>query len=86
MVNRRMRPAQLLALVRKLSRCRGLSVRELPGRGKGSHRLFVIDDAEGTELAKFGLTAHPRDLSWTVITHLDQSLSHLLGEKWTENR
>jgi hypothetical protein len=86
MVSRRMRPAQVLALVRKLSRARGFSVRELAGRGKDSHRLYAIDDAEGAELARFGLTGHPRDLSWTVMTHLEQDLAHLFGEKWTEAR
>jgi len=86
MVNRRMRSAQMLALVRRLCRERGLAVRELPGRGKGSHRLYAIDDAEGAELARFGLTGHARDLSRTVMTHVEQGLAQLLGEKWTENR
>jgi hypothetical protein len=86
MVNRRMRPAQLLALVRKLSRAQGLSVRELAGRGKGTHRLYAIDDVDGSEVARFGLTGHARDPSWTVMTQLEQGLTHLLGEKWTEAR
>jgi hypothetical protein len=81
-----MRPAQVLALVRRLSRARGLSVRELSGRGKGSHRLYAIEDAEGKELARFGLTGHARDLSWTVMAHLEQGLAHLFGDKWTETR
>jgi hypothetical protein len=86
MVSRRMRPAQVLALVRKLSRAQGLSVRELAGRGKGSHRLYAVNDAEGIELVRFGLTGHARDLSWTVMTQLEEGLAHLYGEKWTETR
>jgi hypothetical protein len=72
-------------LVRRLSRARGLSVRELPGRGKGSHRLFAID-ARGAEVARFGVTGHARDLSWIVMTHIQDGLAHVLGDKWTENR
>ena len=73
-------------MIRKLTRARGLTVRELERRGKGSHRLYAIDDADGTELARFGLTGHARDLSWSVITHLEDGLAPLFGEKWTENR
>jgi nitrogen fixation/metabolism regulation signal transduction histidine kinase len=32
------------------------------------------------------LTGHARDLSWTVLEHLEDGLAHLLGEKWTEYR
>jgi hypothetical protein len=80
-----MRPAQLVALVRRLSRARGLSVRELPGRGKGSHRLFAID-ARGTEVARFGVTGHARDLSWIVMTHTEDGLAHGAGRQVDENR
>jgi hypothetical protein len=85
MVTRRMRPGQVLTLIRKHARARGLVVRELPGRGKGSHRLYAIEDAAGTEAARFGLTGHPRDLSWIVLRQLEDGLAHLFGEKWTEN-
>jgi hypothetical protein len=81
-----MRPAQMLSLVRRHARARDLTVRELPGRGKGSHRLFAIEDAAGAEVARFGLTGHARDLSWTVLGQLEEGLEHLFGEKWTERR
>jgi hypothetical protein len=44
MVNRRMKPAQVLTLVRKLARRHDFTVEELPKRGKGSHRIFVLVD------------------------------------------
>ena len=81
-----MKPAQVLTLVRKLARQHGLTVEELPKRGKGSHRIFVLADAEGNEVGRFGLTGHPRDLSRTVLESIEGSLAHLLGEMWTERR
>jgi hypothetical protein len=81
-----MRPTQVLSLVRRHARARDLTVRELPGRGKGSHRLYAIEDAAGTEVARFGLTGHARDLSWTVLGRLEEGLQHLFGENWTERR
>ena len=84
MVNRKMKPAQALAVIRKLARERNLTVRELPGRGKGSHRIHVLADASGTEVGRFGLTGHARELSRTVLTRLEERLTPLFGEKWTE--
>lgn len=84
MVNRRMKPAQTLAMVRKLARERNLTVRELPGRGKGSHRIYVLADSSGSEVERFGLTGHARELSWTVLARLEERLAPLFGEKWTE--
>jgi hypothetical protein len=81
-----MRPAQMLALIRRHARAHGLTVRELAGRGKGSHRLYALEDATGSEVARFGLTGHARDLSWTVMEHLEDGLAHLFGQKWTESR
>lgn len=86
MVNRRMKPAQVLTLVRKLARRHHLTVEELPKRGKGSHRIFVLVDAEGNEVGRFGLTGHSRDLSRKVLENTERSLAHLLGEKWTEGQ
>lgn len=86
MVNRRMKPAQVLTLVRKLARRHDLTVEELPKRGKGSHRIFVLVDAEGNEVGRFGLTGHSRDLSWKVLESTEGSLAHLFDEKWTEGR
>lgn len=86
MVNRRMKPAQVLTLVRKLARRHDLTVEELPKRGKGSHRIFVLVDPEGNEVGRFGLTGHSRDLSWKVLESTEDSLAHLRGVKWTEAR
>lgn len=79
-----MKPAQTLAIVRKLARSHSLAVRQLPGRGKGSHQLYVLVDSSGKEAARFGLTGHPRELSWTVLTRLEERLAALFGEKWME--
>lgn len=86
MVNRRMKPAQVLSLIRRLAREHGLAVTELPGRGKGSHRIYPLTDSSGAEVARLGLTGHPRDLSWTVLRQIELGLEHLFGEKWTEKR
>lgn len=84
MVNRKMKPAAALSLIRKQARARGLTVRELQGRGKGSHRMFVLENSDGTVVGDFGVTGHPRDLSWTVLTRLEERLAPLFGERWTE--
>ena len=79
-----MKPAQALSLVRKCARARNLSVQQLPGRGKGSHRIFVLADSSGAEVERFGITGHARELSWTVLTRLEERLAPLFGEKWME--
>ncbi len=84
MVNRKMKPAQALAIVRKLARERQLTVSELPGSGKGSHRIYALVDSAGAEVERFGLTGHARELSWTVLTRLEERPAPPFGEKWTE--
>ncbi len=81
-----MKPATVLSLNRRRAREHGLTLRELPGRGKSSHRIFALDDRAGTEVARFGLTGHARELSWTLMTQLEEGLEHVLGRKWTEDR
>ena len=71
-------------MVRKHARDRQLTVRELPGRGKGSHRIYALSDSAKAEVERFGLTGHARELSWTVLTRLEERLEPLFGEKWTE--
>jgi hypothetical protein len=83
-VNRRIKPAQALAIARKLARAHNLAVRQLPGRGKGSHQIFVLVDSSGAEVERFGLTGHSRGLSWTVLTRLEERLAPLFGETWME--
>jgi hypothetical protein len=79
-----MKPAQTLAVVRRLARAHHLVVRQLPGRGKGSHQIYVLVDSSGAEIERFGLTGHPRELSWTVLTRLEERLAPVFGEKWME--
>ena len=82
-----MKPGQVISRVRRLARDRQLVVVELAGRGKGSHRMYAVQDTAGTELARFGVTSHgSRDMSLTVLTAIEEGLVPLLGEKWTEKR
>lgn len=80
-----------MRLVRKLAREHKLMVQPLTkpqggSRGKGSHSLHALVDPSGQEVARFGLTDHPRDLSWTVLTRLEERLTPIFGERWTEKR
>ena len=78
---------QALTLVRRLAREQELTVTELPGRGKGSHRIYALANSAGTEVSRFGLTSHgSKELSWTVLRALEEGLAHLFGDKWTEKR
>jgi hypothetical protein len=74
----------VLSLIRKRGREHALTIRELPGRGKGSHRMFAIEDADGNEVARFGLTGHARDLSWTLLREIEDGLVRLFGEGWMD--
>ena len=71
-------------MVRRLARAHNLAVRQLPGRGKGSHQICALVDSAGAEVERFGLTGHARELSWTVLTRLEERLTPLFGEKWME--
>jgi hypothetical protein len=79
-----MKPGAALSLIRRRAREHNLTIREFPGRGKGSHRMFAIEDADGTEVARFGLTGHSRDLSRTLLQQIDDGLAHLFGEGWMD--
>jgi hypothetical protein len=71
-------------MVRRLARAHNLAVRQLPGRGKGSHQIYALVDSAGAEVERFGVTGHARELSWTVLTRLEERLTPLFGEKWME--
>ncbi len=86
MVNRKMRPAQALSLVRRIARRHEMSVVEQSGRGKGSHRLYALIDSDGSEVARFGLTDHPKDLSCSLLQRLEEGLVPWFGKKWMEKR
>jgi hypothetical protein len=48
--------------------------------------MFALEDSSGLELARFGMTSHPRDLSWKLFTDLETALAPLFGDKWMEHR
>jgi hypothetical protein len=81
-----LKPAQAMQLVRRHAREHGLTVVDLPGRGKGSHRLYTLVDSSGTQVARFGLTDHSRELSWTVLRGIEEGLAPFFGEKWMDKR
>jgi hypothetical protein len=41
---------------------------------------------DGTEVERFGITNHPGDLSWLVLTRLEERLAPIVGENWTEKK
>lgn len=85
MVNKRYKPTPLLARINRLARKADLVIAELPGRGRGSHRMFVIRRGEEV-VADFTLTGHgDRELSWTVLRQTERKLTHLFGERWMED-
>ncbi|WP_232662682.1 hypothetical protein [Pseudonocardia sp. TRM90224] len=61
-----------------------MAVVELPGRGKGSHRIYSVQSSEGIEVSRFGLTDHPRELTWTVLRGVETALAPWFGDKWME--
>jgi hypothetical protein len=63
------------------------SVAQLTGprgrsRGKGSHVMWGVLDAEGNELARGSVTTHPGDMSWKVTRGFEADFEKLLGEGW----
>jgi hypothetical protein len=84
MVNKRLKARAVLALARRHARKQGLRIEEMKGRGKGSHRTYAVLDSDGAEVGFFGVTDHPRELSWTVLQGVEDSLAHLFGTKWME--
>lgn len=86
MVNKRIRAAAALKLVRKVARRHGLTVVHVPGRGKGSHQIYALRNSADREVARLGLTDHPRELSWTVLGQIEGGLAFLFGERWMEER
>jgi len=85
-VNKRIKPAKLLQLAKRAARKGCLSIEQIPGRGKGSHEVYVVLDPRGVEVGRFTITGHSRELSWTVLRSIEESLAHLFGEKWMEER
>lgn len=84
MVKRRTKYATTMQIVRRTARKHAMTVIEVPGRGKGSHRWHALVDPAGTEVIRFALTDHQRELSWSVLRNLEERLAPFLGEKWME--
>ncbi|QRK93883.1 hypothetical protein JQX30_29095 [Saccharopolyspora erythraea] len=85
-MNKRMKPAQVLSRVRKAARAKELTVEQHNSLGKGSHQIYVIRDSEGDEVGRFGITGHNREVSWTVMRSIEDSLKHLFGDSWMEEK
>ncbi|HEY4455405.1 MAG TPA: hypothetical protein VGN81_13930 [Pseudonocardiaceae bacterium] len=85
-MNKRLRPTALLVLVRRYARRHGLAMSEEPGRGKGSHRIYVVRDADDNEVGRFAVAGHARELSWPVLRNIENALAHLFGNRWMEDK
>lgn len=84
MVDGQKSAGDVLKLVRKNARKLGLKVEKLPKRGKGSHTIWVILDAEGKEVGRIGLTGHSGDMSKTVTRSNEEALEPIFGEGWMD--
>lgn len=85
-VNKRLRPTAVLVLVRRRARQQGCRVVEMPARGKGSHRLYVVLGLDDGEMGRFAIPDHARELSWTVLRSIEQALTPALGDRWMEEK
>lgn len=74
----------MLKTMRKLARLQGLTVAQMPGRGKGSHTIWAVYDADGTELGRVGLTGHAGAMSMTVTRSNEEALMPIFGEGWLD--
>jgi len=79
-----MKAVAVLKLARDAARKNGLKIKELEGRGKGGHRMFVALNSENVEVGRFGLTSGSKDISWGVLRVTETGLAHLFGERWME--
>jgi hypothetical protein len=64
--------------VRKITDARGRA------RGKGSHVMWGVFDADDQELARGSVTNHPGTMSWTVTRNFEADFEELLGEGWMD--
>lgn len=76
------RPSRRSKAIRKNARAHGYTVANLPKRGKGSHTIWVVLDADGNEVGRVGLVGHSGDMSWTVTRSVEQALEPIFGEGW----
>lgn len=75
---------QVLKTMRKLARDNGWTVTQLPKRGKGSHTMWAVLDADGYELGRVGLTGHAGAMTPTVTRSNERALEPIFGEGWMD--
>ncbi len=84
MVNGTRTAAQVLKAARAHARTLGYTVEKLPRRGKGSHTIWVILNADGTEIGRMGLTGHAGAMSQKVTRSNETNLEGIFGEGWLD--
>lgn len=84
MVNRQLKPAELLAIIRRQARGRDLTVSAIKRRDKGSHQMYKIENADGAVVARFAITGHPRDISAGILNQVEMRLVPLFGTGWMD--
>ncbi len=82
-------PSEAVRLLRRAARAkdRTWTVSEVLSdrgrkRGKGSHVMWAVYDADGIELARGSVTTHPGDMSWTVTRGFEADFEDLFGKGW----
>ena len=84
MVQARKSATTALRLIRRNARRHELIVEQLPKRGRGSHTIWVVLDADGREVGRVALTGHTGDMSWTVTRSIEAALEPVFGEGWMD--
>jgi hypothetical protein len=82
-------PSEAVKLLRKAARAanRSWTVSEITDkrgrrRGKGSHVMWAVYAADGTELGRGAVTTHSGDMSWTVTRGFEADFEDLFGKGW----
>ncbi|MBM7772272.1 putative RNA binding protein YcfA (HicA-like mRNA interferase family) [Actinokineospora baliensis] len=86
MENKRLRPRALITLLRKRARQHRCRIVEEPGRGKGSHRLYIVLGPDDVEVGRITVPDHSRALSSTVLRSVERALAHQFGDRWLEEK
>jgi len=74
----------VLSAARKSAKRLGLTVEQLPRRGKGSHTIWVVLNDAGTELGRLALTGHAGHMSQTVTRSCENALEGVFGKGWLD--
>jgi hypothetical protein len=70
--------------MRKHARANGWTAEQLHKRGKGSHTIWVVLDADGKEIGRVGLTGHAGAMSTTLSRSIENALEPIFGEGWLD--